>query len=363
MSAPEVSRSVRIPADVDREDRVLGNLTARQVAIFAATALVLYGGWVATRAVVPIAAVGAVALPVGCGVIVITLGSRDGISLDRLLFAAVAQRRTPALQLASPGGAAPVPDWVTTHATTEIPAIQHAAPLDVAALRLPREPIADAPTVRAGVIDLGSDGLAVVCSASTVNFALRTVTEQEALVATFGRFLHSLTEPVQIVIAARRLDVSERTEQLRRSASWLPHPALRDAALAHADYLEDLAHQRDLLRRDVLIVLREPIHTPPGAALRLRRAPHAAPVVDGAARTAAETRLGRRVAETAELLAAAGLTITPLGAPAATAILTAACNPNTLTGAGQLADPDAVITGARPEAPPNDADEGLWWSR
>jgi hypothetical protein len=37
-----VSSPIRIPADVDREDRVIGELTARQLAILAATAAVVY---------------------------------------------------------------------------------------------------------------------------------------------------------------------------------------------------------------------------------------------------------------------------------------------------------------------------------
>jgi len=51
-------------------------------------------------------------------------------------------------------------------------------------------------------------GLAVIATCSTVNFALRTPGEQEALVAGFGRYLHSLTAPVQILVRTERLDLS-----------------------------------------------------------------------------------------------------------------------------------------------------------
>ena len=44
---------VRIPAEVDREDRVLADLTARQVAILATAAVVLWLAWTATRRLVP----------------------------------------------------------------------------------------------------------------------------------------------------------------------------------------------------------------------------------------------------------------------------------------------------------------------
>ena len=55
---------VRIPADVDRPDKLLAGLTARQLAILAAAAVALWAGYAAARHVVPPAAYGAVAVPV-----------------------------------------------------------------------------------------------------------------------------------------------------------------------------------------------------------------------------------------------------------------------------------------------------------
>jgi len=50
---------VRIPADVEREDRILANLTARQLAILSVAAVLLWAGYTATRHLVPIAVYGA----------------------------------------------------------------------------------------------------------------------------------------------------------------------------------------------------------------------------------------------------------------------------------------------------------------
>src|ERR1700761_8666082 len=104
MTSPEVSRPVRIPADVEREDRVLANLTARQVAILAVAGLVLYAVYAATRLVVPLAVFGVVALPLVVVVAVLVLGVRDGMSLDRFALAALRQRLAPRLQVAAPEG-------------------------------------------------------------------------------------------------------------------------------------------------------------------------------------------------------------------------------------------------------------------
>jgi PrgI family protein len=369
-----VTSPVRIPADVDMHDRVLGPLTARQLAILTVTGLVLYAAWSATRAFVPTPVFFALAIPVGAAATILVLGQRDGLSLDRLLVAAIRQRMEPRHRVAAPEGVRLAPEWSTAAAARTartgnrtgskrmkdgLPGPEQISP---SALRLPADAVTD--TGGIGVVDLGTDGLALVAAASTVNFALRTPQEQEALVASFGRYLHSLTAPVQVVVRTERLDLSGQIAELRARAGGLPHPALEAAAMEHADYLVQLGEQTDLLRRQVLLVLREPIGGATAApadglggpgplavlsslARSRRRAITATSSASAPARRAAESRLVRRLGEAVELLAPAGIVVTPLNAGQATAVLASACNPDTLLppSAG-LAGADEVITTA-----------------
>ncbi|MFE9748236.1 PrgI family protein [Saccharothrix saharensis] len=344
-----MSRPVRIPADVDREDRVLANLTARQLLILAVTALVLYGTYSVVRSLVPLPVFLAVAVPIGAIAAVLALGQRDGISLDRLALAALRQRMSPRHRVAAPDGIHPAPDWLARQVTDT----DEVAAVSPAGLRLPAQAVTDT-----SVVDLGADGVALVAVCSTVNFALRTAAEQEALVASFGRYLHSLTAPVQVLVRAERLDLSGQIAELHERAGSLPHPALEAAAREHADYLVQLARTTQLLRRQVLLVLREPVRSTaptdglggasPWVALtsRNRRAGQVAESV----RRAAEGRLVRRLGEAVELLASAGIVVTPLDAGQATSVLAAACNPDSLLApTSGLADSDEVITTAPDE--------------
>jgi hypothetical protein len=379
-----VTSAVRIPADIEVEDRVLGALTARQLAILAATGLVLYTVWILTRALVPIPVFLALAVPVGAAAAIVALGKRDGVSMDRLLLAAIRQRVAPRHRVTAPEGVRPAPDWLTAASTTgrgkdtatrrgprrgtSTPGREQIAP---SALRLPAQAIT--PTGSdIGVVDLGADGLAVVAVASTVNFALRTGSEQEGLVASFGRYLHSLTAPVQVLVRAERLDLSGQINELRERAGGLPHPALEAAACEHADYLTQLAAQTDLLRRQVLLVLREPVGGAAAAASglaaltslarggrRRRAAAAASRAASAAARRAAESRLVRRLGEAVELLGPAGIVVTPLTAGQATAVLASACNPDTLLPpSADLAGADEVITTAGSD-PTDDLDNDV----
>jgi PrgI family protein len=297
------SYGARIPADVEREDLILARLTARQVAILAAAAVVLWLAFIATRDLVPLAVYAVLAFPFGAFATVLALGRRDGLSLDRLLLAAIKQARAPRRLVVAPEGVAAPPKWIAPDP----------APLP-APLRLPVQAIsAD------GVIDLGADGAAVICAASTVSFALRTVDEQLALVGVFARWLNSLTAPMQILVRAQDVDVTPLITGLTERAPGLPHPALEQAALEHAAFISQLTGRRDLLRRQVLIVLREP-HSPAG-----RR-----PASRGAARrpdAVAGQRVLRRADEAARALGSAEIAVQVLDGGQAAAVLGACGNP------------------------------------
>lgn len=345
-----MSQPVRIPADVDREDTVLANLTARQLLILAVTGIVLYAFWSVSRSFVPPAVFLLGAVPLSGAAAFLALGRRDGLPMDRLVLAAVRQRISPRLRIAAAEGTDPAPAWLASRISS---GAEHAA--GRAAAGAPSLPVTG--VSEAGVIDLGADGLAAVAACGTVNFALRTPTEQEALVAAFGRYLHSLTAPVQVLVRTERLDLSSQIAELLAQAPGLPHPALEDAARAHADYLAELGRSSVLLRRQVLLVLREPLGaaapvdglggaSPLGALAQLRAARRSGPVTD-AVRRAAENRLARRLGEAAELLGPTGITVTPLDASQAAAVLASACNPDSfLPPSPALAAPGDVITGA-----------------
>jgi hypothetical protein len=269
----EVSVPVPIPADIDQPDKILAGLTARQVAIAAAAAAVIWLCFQATRHVIPLPAFAALASPAGLAATALVIGERDGLSLDRLLAAAWRQRRAPRRLVTAPEGVPGPPPWTA-----------------------PPRPPAPPPAVLAplwqhitpdGVIGLGSAGAAAVAAVSTVNFALRSPEEQDALAAAYGRWLNSLTGPVQILIRAGRADLSASVAGLREAAPGLPHPALEQAALEHASFLEGLAADRDVLTRQALLIVREPGHgagRPGGTAAgrALQRAGEAARLLGGA---------------------------------------------------------------------------------
>lgn len=319
-----MTRPTRIPSDVNRPDRILGPFTARQVSILAATAVGLYLAWIALRDLIPLPVFLIAATPVAAIAFVIAVGQRDGLSMDRLLLAAIRHRTGPRRITHPRPPAGPtdgrVPGWISTHATTT----GQAAPAQGQGRRsqvrgrsasFPARGVTSTPATGAeptgvGVVDLGPDGLVVIAVMSTVNLALRTPAEQDGLVDSFARYLHTLTGPVQILVRALPLDLTGHLRHLHDQARELPHPALAAAAAAHRDHLARLAARRgdnELLTRQVLLVLREP-RNPGGRG--------------------AEHRLLRRLHDATGLLAPLDVIVTPLNAAQTTALLADTCNPD-----------------------------------
>jgi hypothetical protein len=156
--------------------------------------------------------------------------------------------------------------------------------------------------------------------AAGVNFDLRASHEQHALVARMlGQWLNALSHPVQVVVCTRWVDLHARADAIEARLDALPHPALADAAPGYAQFLRDLAADRDPLDRHVLVA-----HRPgPGVATNLARRQ-----AEATARAWTGLRAATRV----------------LSGGQVTDALTGACHPWRHVSPGR-ASPSAVITG------------------
>ncbi|TMR96805.1 PrgI family protein [Nonomuraea basaltis] len=301
---------VRIPADVEQPDKIIASFTARQLAILLGTGATLYAAYMAVGHHVPLVVSAAVALPIAVGAILLAIGQRDGISLDRYVVAAIRHYRSPKHLVTSCEDIPMPPTWIA--AGTQRPP---------APLKLPARGV-----VGDGLIDLGPDGVAAVAEVSTVSFALRTPDEQDALVAVFGRWLNSLSGPAQVLVRAERVDLTETVASLQDNARQLPHPALASAALEHAAFLQELSAHHDLLRRQVLLIIREP-------------------AAGANSRNTAAARALRRLDEASRVLGSCGLTARLLDARTVAALLASCFDPSALPLPGDdIALPGEVIT-------------------
>ncbi|GAA5103851.1 PrgI family protein [Haloechinothrix salitolerans] len=314
-SDDEVPMSARVPADVEKPDKIVFGLTARQAAILGVTGLGLWGLYQSTHTVLSPVVFAAVAIPIAGLAFALVTVRRDGLTLDAWLLAALKQRRSPKRLVPADsvrGDTVPdAPAWVAAKA----------GPLP-APLRLPAEAISVE-----GAIDLGPQhGTAHAAACSTVNFGLRTAGEQNSLIGGFSRWLHSLSGPVQIVVRAQRLDLEPYLDVLADEAGGLPHPALEQACLGHVEFLRELSQSRDLLRRHVTVVLRQPATGRHGRD------------------TSAAQTVARRAQEAARALRGCEVVVAPLDGAQAHAVLGAAADPNGGPQATRAGTASGVVT-------------------
>ncbi len=200
---------IRLPADVEMEDRLAWGLTARQLVILAVTALVCYGVFAAASSALPIPVAAALAAPLALAGVALALGRRDGLSGDRLALAAARHLTQSPRRVAVPDG---------------LPAVLANAPAQpgVSLLRVPVSAI-----LASGVVELADGTSALLLAASGTSWALRSQEEQAALAEAYGKWLNSLVEPTAITVRSEAVDLTERASAIERAAPGLPHPALR----------------------------------------------------------------------------------------------------------------------------------------
>lgn len=291
MSEEARGYTIKIPQDVSRPDKIMFGATARQCLILGGIAVGLWLTWLATRSFMPplLYAAPATLFLLLIGIAVST--ERDGVTCDRLLIAALRQSMSPRRQVMAPEGVSAPPEFLANAMRGQ------GSPLP-APLELPVRQIDEG-----GVVDLG-DGIVALAECSTVNFALRTGTEQELLVGGFARWLNSLTGPVQIISRTTIADLDWQVSALRTAAPTLPHPLLGAAAGNHADFLARIGESGSVLHRTALVTAGESDQ---------QQAPRAM----------------RRISDAAALLTACEVDATPLGAQATFAVLSEALDPDT----------------------------------
>jgi len=301
MNAPTSSR-VKLPADLELEDKLAFGLTARQLLLLGACAVASYGLYTITAAALPMPVAAALCAPLAIAGTVLSLGHKDGLPADRLARLALRYLTAPRRRLLAPDGLpAPLPG------ARRQPAV---APLD-----LPVRAV-----YRSGLVELVDGSFCLLLRAASGSFALKSDEEQAALVEAFGRFLNGLADPVAIYVRSEPVDLAARAHTLEQTAATIARPELADAARAHARFLRELPSDGELRRREILLLL----------ITRAREA------------SAARTTLERRSRETSELLRAAGIELSALDGEQTAALLAGAFDPPGPPAGSEL---DGVVSG------------------
>jgi hypothetical protein len=122
---------------------------------------------------------------------------------------------------------------------------QHAGVQDL----LPLEEIVD------GVLCLRGGDYRAVLEVQSINFALKSESEQEGIIAGYKAFLNSLSYRLQVVVRILPTDVEAYLDGLRQRPRARGDEMLRRLALDHESFVRRLARERSLLERRFYVVI------------------------------------------------------------------------------------------------------------
>jgi hypothetical protein len=103
--------------------------------------------------------------------------------------------------------------------------------------------------IRDGVAVLRDSSLRMVGMVSSMNFALKSTEEQEAIIYAYQTFLNSLDFPVQLIIQSRQLDIDSYLETLRQKEAEQTTELLRIQTAEYIEYISQLVELSHIMSK------------------------------------------------------------------------------------------------------------------
>lgn len=113
-------------------------------------------------------------------------------------------------------------------------------------------PIAE---IKEGVVILKDGTLRAVILVSSLNFALKSEDEQNAIISAYVGFLNSLDFPVQIVVQSRRLQIKPYLEKLRETERAQTNELLRVQTADYRAFVEELVEIGQIMTKRYYVVV------------------------------------------------------------------------------------------------------------
>jgi hypothetical protein len=90
---------------------------------------------------------------------------------------------------------------------------------------------------------------------SSVNFALKSEEEQDAIVSSYVGFLNSINFPVQIVIQSRRLNIDNYLTDLKKKEKEQTNELLKIQTGEYISYIQELVSIGDIMSKNFFLVI------------------------------------------------------------------------------------------------------------
>ncbi len=113
----------------------------------------------------------------------------------------------------------------------------------------------DISEIRDGVVVMKDGTLRRVLMVSSINFFLKGVDEQDAIIAAYVQFLNALESPVQFVIQSRKLNVDPYLQMLVEKEKEHTTDLMKSQTAEYRDFITQLIDLQDIMERRYFVVV------------------------------------------------------------------------------------------------------------
>lgn len=109
--------------------------------------------------------------------------------------------------------------------------------------------------IRDGVVILKDGTMRVVLLVSSINFALKSEDEQNAIIFAYQEFLNALDFPVQIAISSRKMDITPYLEKVKALKEKQMNELLRLQMDEYIHFVEELVRGSNIMTKTFFVVI------------------------------------------------------------------------------------------------------------
>ena len=109
--------------------------------------------------------------------------------------------------------------------------------------------------IKEDVVIMKDGTLRAVLIVASINFALKSEDEQNAIIAAYVQFLNSLEFPLQIVIQSRKLNIDNYIERLKESEKNQTNELLRIQIADYRNFVQELVTLGQIMQKSFFVVV------------------------------------------------------------------------------------------------------------
>jgi hypothetical protein len=120
---------------------------------------------------------------------------------------------------------------------------------------VPSQRFLDVAEIRDNIVIMRDGTLRSILLVSSINFSLKSVDEQNAIVQAYMQFLNGLDYPIQVVIQSRRMNIDNYMRQLDESEKVLSSDLLKRQIHDYKDFVVQLVKLGDIMQKRFYVVV------------------------------------------------------------------------------------------------------------